>query len=404
MKVASDRLLRAVGRSGAHDLAIKVEVLHRGEKITEIETTFDPAADDVQPVDGTVTLDAKAESRGRLAINFADPLLVPKTYTDPLMPYVNELRVWRGVQWPDQAEPELISLGFYPIQDAEGSAQPGELALSLDCMDRSKHFIDATMRRDGLIQAGSPVDETILNLAWEVWPDVPYDFVPAPQPLPLLEYSLGDNRWELMVGCASAINGELFFDSEGVLVLRPRAEPMEGAPNVVITEGGVDGGGNRLPTYGVEYARGVYDTDGNLVSINRSISRDADVFNLWTVFPEAAEDLNLAPGVAIDDAPSSPTRFGGRFGSKPAPPYSNRFITTTQQAQDAAEGLRARDRGLLDAVNLAAYVNPALEPGDTARVIHGGLDIAREFVIDTLNIPLSADGAMDGVMREVRLR
>jgi hypothetical protein len=80
----------------------------------------------VDVLDGTVSLDANAASRGRLDITLPRDL-VPTGATSLLAPFGNELRVGRGIEFPDGTR-EIVPLGVYRIP--MGSASAGWTARS----------------------------------------------------------------------------------------------------------------------------------------------------------------------------------------------------------------------------------------------------------------------------------
>lgn len=366
-----------------------LDALDSAKAISRIELLVErQVVDVVEFTGGSVTLDAQAEVRGRLNLEVVGASNIPTAPGDhPLGPWGPELRAYRGV--PN----EQVSLGIFPIQSARPRSSSGELSMAIEAFDRAQIVADADFESDGVIAAGTPADEAILTLLWQAWPDVPYDFVPLAVPLPRLEYGAGEGRWSFVWNIAAACGHELFFDGDGVAILRPIPQPSrEGDPDTFLVEGPESRLASSIVT----------DHAGNLIGLDRDFDR-ADVNNRWKVIP-AGEDAELKPGIATDDDPSSLTYYHGPFGKKPAEPYRNQFVLTTTQAEDAAKGLRARNQGFLDQLTLSALVNPALEPGDVAHITRGELGVDEQHILDLLTIPLTADGAMDTSTRAVRRR
>lgn len=360
-----------------HVVATVVQVLQEGTPLNEVEI-----------LGGSVTVDGRAAVRRRMSLSVGDPALIPNDSTDLLTPYGNELQVFRGFRYPD-GDSELASLGVFPIQTTDTSSEPGDTTVSVDALDRSQRFADATFERDGQIAPGTKAVDAMLELALEVWPSVPRQLPDLAITLPRMEYSADGDRWGFIQGIAAGIGYETYFNSDGIWRMAAITEKAPGQPDVVISEG---------PE--ARLASGEYDTDGNLLAIRRNWSRE-ETYNKWTVIPNS-DNAEIGSGVAVDDDPRSPTNYYGRFGKKPAPAYRNQFVTTLLQAEDAAKGLRARDRGLLDSIDFTAFTDPAMDVGMVALVRRGELDLNDEHVIDTLTLPLDIDGEMSATTRAVR--
>lgn len=87
MRDVSDAFLEEVARS--HTVAVLVESYRNGIKTGEIDKVES----------GSVTLDRRASIRGNCDLNIVDDGtlgLIPTEASDPLAPYGQELRIWRG--------------------------------------------------------------------------------------------------------------------------------------------------------------------------------------------------------------------------------------------------------------------------------------------------------------------
>src|SRR5207253_939905 len=157
-----------------------------------------------------------------------------------------------------------------------------------------------------------------------------YDFVDFPGLTPLLRADEADDRWAFARGMAEEFGMELYFNAEGSPILRPiPAIVVSSQPVAYLVEGqdGVQVAGDPMPS---------------LLDLTKHLSR-TDAHNKWIVTGENPNEDGPAPRAeAVDDNPTSPTRYGGPFGMKPDF-YSSSFISTNEQAQQAASGRKARE-------------------------------------------------------------
>lgn len=366
----ADRWAHAIAHS--HRLAVEATLLDQGDE-TDLGTVLD----------GSVTLDAKAATRGRLDLTLAADSasgLVPSDPSDPLAPYGSEISVARGIEYPE-GDSELIPLGVYRIEDVEVLDAGDNLALRVVGLDRSKRIIDARFEEPYEIAAGTNYADAILETVQAAHPEVEHDFTTTSRTTPLLVAEEGEDRWAFCQEMATAIGCELFFDGDGVLVLRAVVEPAGGAPDWHLVEG----------------------DDGVLIEASRRWTR-AGAYNRVIVtgenLGEAAEPVR---GVATDDNPNSPTYYFGPFGRVPRF-YRSEFITTEEQAEGAAAAILGRELGTTRSVQFGTVVNPKLAPGSMVRIARQRAGINEEdHIVDQLTIPLSAEGQMTGQTRAVQV-
>lgn len=353
----------------------------------------DPVALPVE--DGKVVLDSRAEVRGRVeGLTIPGAQWVPSDPADPLAPFGNEIRVWRGMQYGpgDVGEitgsgslvfvdsegnlNELVSLGIFGIEEAESS----EGVTMLNCLDRSQRLIDASFTEDYTIAGGTDFLTGLRNTLIAGYPQIVFDFIERELLTPTLIASEGDNRWsEFCLYMAEAIGCELYFNGDGIAKLAPIPDPASTAPVARIEEG----------------------EGGMLLSASKKMSREG-AYNRFTYIGENPDNEVPPRGVATDEDPASPTYWGGPFGQKPAPPEHSAFISTDAQAADAAAGRLARERGVLTTVDFGAIPNPALEPSDVVGVRRSISGIDEAHAIDMLEYPLNGE-EMTGATRGLRV-
>lgn len=334
-------------------------------------------------VDGTVTLDQRAATRGRLDLTLApddtsDIELVPDSPTALLAPYGNEIQVSRGITYPDGTS-ELVSLGIFRIEDTETVDTAAGQQVRVTGMDRSKILIDARFEEPYQVASGTNYATAIEDVLTAGYPTIETSFTATSRTTPLLIAQEGDDRWAFAQQMAQAIGMDLYFDGDGVCVLVPSSTLSSGSAVIDLVEG----------------------EGGVLLDASRRWSRQS-TFNRVIATGENTGEGAPARGIATDDNASSPTYYYGPFGRVPRF-YASPFLTTDAQAEDAAAAILARELGTTQQVSFGAIVNPALEPGDVARITRARSGIDEDHVIDALTIPLSAGGVMTGSTRAVQV-
>lgn len=340
---------------------------------------------------GSVTLDITAATRGRADITFVDPSLIPTKPTDTLAPYSNELSIARGLTYSDGTS-EVKQLGLLRIEEVEITDE-----IQVTLLDRANKVAEAKFEAPYTTPDGTDLLEEIESICRVAIPDLTTDFIIREAPTVTLHAEEGDDRWEYVQNIAAALGCDLYFNAAGTLTLRT-------VPNV----------SNPPVAYLVEGEEGVSVRPPTLMDLTKRWSR-TETFNRWKAVGDNPDNEDAPPsGVAYDDHPSSPTRYGGPFGKKPAEVFSSPMITTADQAQDAANGLRDKGLGAVQSVDFGALVNPALEPGDVIHVTRTRRDptdldrlikVADEsHIIDSLTIPLDAGGTMTGTTRAIQVR
>jgi hypothetical protein len=366
MRPTTDRFLDAIIQS--HTLAVQVEILDNGEIIQTLDTV----------TGGTVTLDAKAQARGRVDLTIVDDgtlELVPTAPTDPLAPYGRELRVSRGIRYPDDTL-ELIPLGVLRIDDTNVDDVAGSLTIQIAGQDRSARISDARFEEPHNITQGTNIADAILDLIQAVYPTVETNFAVTDVTTPKLIAEEQGDRWKLCQDIAEAAGMRLYFDGAGVLVLTPEAT---GDAAVTLAEGEA----------------------GVLIQAGRSWSRQGS-YNVLVVTGENTGEAAPARAVVRDTNPLSPTYAYGSFGSVPKF-FVSQFITTDAQAHDAATAMLARELGTTQSVKFGSLVLPHLEPGDVARITRARAGVDEDHCLDSIVIPLTADGTMTGATRAVQV-
>lgn len=360
MRAVSDRFLAALRKS--HRVRSTVDVLYDNV----------PLFEGLDVVDGTVTLDRTAEARGRCDLTVANFDLL-----STLTPYGYEIRVRRGVVYPDGDE-ELVSLGIFLIQST-AVVEPGRL-VRIAGIDRSQRVRDARLEDPYQIAAGTDYAGAILTLIEgnattdPVVFTVPFRFTTTAHVTPLITLDEQADRWAEAVSMATSIGCELYFDGDGTCTLQDEPDVTTDEPVWTVDDG----------------------ADGVLVEAAVNLDR-ATAYNRVIAAGENGGSGATYRGTATDDDPASPTYYYGPFGRKPRF-YASPFIASNAQAVSAAGAILLQSLGVARSVSFSAVVNPALEASDVIIVRRTGLGVDEVHVVDSLTIPL-AGGSMSAATR-----
>lgn len=299
---------------------------------------------------------------------------------DPLTPYGNELRVYRGVRHYGGGL-DLVPLGVFGITDPHISDLDGDLRLTVQGYDRGKKVARARLRNTYRIPSGTNVGTAIRTLIQDGVPaftNAFFNFTPTTRTTPLLVYEAGTDRWQIAQDLAAAIGMRLYFDAEGICVMKPIPVLSERAKVWDFLEGEA------------------------LMKASKVLSGET-TYNHVVVSGESLDpDTPPVRGEAFDNDKRSPTWIGGSFGDV-VYFFSSPSITSTAQATETAEALLRNTRGLTEQVDIEALVNPALEVGDVVRVHATRLKVGGLYIVDSFKVPMEPEGKMQVTMRRQSL-
>lgn len=371
---APGALLRSL--SGSHKATFEARIL------STFQSGDDPAGTAIPILGGDVQMDATAQIQRILELETSGTVegdsrrsIFPRRATDVLAPYGTEVFVRRGV---DVGSTVLwVPLGYYRIDAVEQDDSPfGPIRLS--CSDRMAGIVDARPLQPREFQRTRTVASVFVELVGEVYPDAVVIFDDDSGAANVGRVLvMEDSRYAVLQEVATSLGKIMFWDGNGLL--RVMTAPAEETPVWEVKAG----------------------FHGVLVTAGRRVTRDG-VYNAVVATGEGSES-DVAPvlGIAVDNGPNSPTRWGGPFGRVPRF-YSSPFITNVGQAENAARQLLRNSIGAPFAVDFGSIVNPSLQPYDPIRVTQQ--DGNRELhVVERLTIPLTADASMSGSTREKTL-
>lgn len=336
----------------------------------------------VEVTDGSVTLDSGRDARARTSLNVIGiDDLIPVDDTSPLNVYGTELAAYRGIETPENTF--LVPLGIFGIDHSVVSDTGSAVTIAVDGRDRAARFMapEGSFETSGFVSSGTEAGQAILDVLLMSWPGMPYDataFASFTAPLPDVAYDEGEDRWAFASGIATAVGAELYFDRFGELTIAMIPTQRDADAVATIAEG----------------------EGGTLLNISRDWDRSR-VINRWTVFGENPSNDSDAPiprGVALDNNPSSPTYYYGRFGKRLDSTH-NSYVGTAVQAADMANGLLAKTIGAPDSISFGAIVDPGRSPHDIIEVERSRLGVAARHILDSVTIPLGHEEIMTGATR-----
>lgn len=365
MRPVSTRFIETLGSS--HKIAVEASIVQTGQVLEGL-------------VEGAVNLDSTAAIRGSVDLTIIDNgqyNLVPTSPADALAPYGNEIQVKRGIEFSDGTK-EMVSLGVFRIDtvDVNDTGQGTEIRIS--GLDRAASIGDAKFDSPGEVNATTTVSTAIQDLVGDVRSDIQYRFDAVDFGLPRVAYEEGGDRWELARRLATLSGGELYFDGDGFLVLKPIPSTTDN-PSAEITEG----------------------EGGVLLSVARRWTRE-NTFNRVIVTGESMNGSVPFRGDAYDDDSTSPTYYYGNFGEVIQFERSD-VVGSAAQAEAAAVGMLEKVKGTTAELSFGSIVQPHIEPGDIVRVKRSALEIDENHVIDRLTIPLTSAAEMSATTRGVTI-
>lgn len=372
MYAITDRFKRAIKRS--HTISTHVEVLDQNWAVLH---------NDLYVTQGNASVNSKNANRRSCSVTVVDPTgeLTPSEATDLLHPISgNRFRLWRGIQYAPR-DTEEVSLGVFDIYDSDTIDSGENMTTQLRGFDFSKRIQRARLESNYKVDAGTNYGTAIEDLVRFAWPGVETSFATVTAVAPDLVFGasgdqVGGDPWKYAQEMAASIGHEIFFDIQGYCILRP----VPGSDDPIVWE----------------YAEG---DDAMLLHLTRRI-RIENTFNKIIATGENSASDNPVRGEAIDNDPNSPTYYGGPYGEVPGF-FRSSYIRTQEQATEAAEARLRQVKGATESVQVTATPNPAHEAGDVVQVTRANSKIDSRFVIDSFNVNLSAQQAMNISMRDV---
>lgn len=361
----SENFIRRVRESG-HRKTV-VDILSGGQSNVLV-------AENIPIQGGSIKADRTASIRRSGSLIIPEKQLVP-SFSSTLTPYGVEIKVRHGIVYPDKTE-ELIPCGVFILDTTSWSEDTGPIP-TIEFFDRSMPMERAQVG-PVLDYSGALPSAVIASLIEYFWPDLPVDIeVGLDDPINPggTVYSSG-NHWDIVEQQARKMGAEIYFDVIGNPVVR------------------------RLPVFNDTTSTNdaVWDcttgSNGILTKAQRAITREG-VYNAIYVLGAAPSypGAEIPYAFAINQIPSSPTYFDGpfrRMGIK----ITDNTLTTFVDCQRVANEKLAEVTRLGESLSFESIPNPAVEPGDIAKItyVSGETQVG---LVESFTLPLGA-GSMSG--------
>lgn len=323
----SQRFLDALTQS--HVLATRVDVWRGGVKL---ET-------DIPIAGGSVSVDESSQVRRTLSLEVADPSLDPVNTDSLLTPFGSELHVRTGIRYPE-GDTELVPVGVFGIESVSRGGV-GETT-SVNATDRARAVAEYRLLRPLNIAADRPVVDYIaeivhyVNASWDV-----YDLTNSSEYTNAV--TVESERWDAIELLADSIGAEVFFDPEGVCIIREVPTDLTEESVWSVAAGDL----------------------GTLGDVATGINRER-VYNGVVATGETQDET--PPPTSFVYQKSGPFRWGGPFGKVPRF-YASPLLKTTNQTRLAAGTILARSTGYAQRITPTVIRNPALDVGDVITVV-----------------------------------
>lgn len=371
----SDRFKAAVRQS--HRRVSRVDVLVNSEVVGSIGTLPD-GTEYGGVIGGQVEIERTTVRRRLSGLVVIDPdALLTRTVTEGgiewLTPWGNEIRVWRGIDYQDGSEPEMVPLGTFQLWDLDESFP--EVAVT--AYDRAHVINSFRFTTPFHIERDLPLHLAVRRVIETRWPGVPlvYNFAETPYTTPAIMLEEQDEPWTRASKRLAAAGGmDLHFGPMGDVVMTQ--EPTE-ANQFVAVERFFEGTDSvRLP--------GTSRTRSAAQRYNGVIVTAENTDNVTGTNPPGPIRAEV-----WDMNPASPTYAEGRFGRRPRW-YANPWARTADQCRSSGQAVLRSELGATDGYRLRIVPMGYLDAGDLIEFGAGTGDIiTASQMLDKATIPLA---------------
>lgn len=336
-----------------HQATSRGELLWAGTKMEDL--TF---------ISGTVSGDRGATVRRTFQANI-DPRCAPRHLSSPITPYGGQIRVWRGIRFPNGDHIEVpIFFGRIDLVDW------GRDQISVRCQDLAAAMVDARFEVPITATRGWRVYDQIKALIQDVDASFVVNNLTTSTENITTPATWDRERVEALDNLAQGIGAEWYAGVDGQFYIQP------------------------LPAITSDPAVWVIDSGDEGVVITRQSQLDrARVYNAVVVNGEPPDGTPPAYGVVHDDNPDSLTRWGGPFGKVPRF-FSSQFITTNAQALATAQSMLGDAIAGTRGVSVSCVPNPKLNLGDVVLLQTGAGDFDGMYFVNTLNLSMEPETPM----------
>lgn len=364
---ASARFIAEIKRS--HTVISYVDVISPTQQVVTLPFTA-----------GDVRVDKTAEVRRAFTGTCLDLTgeITPDEPTDLLTPFGTTLRPYRGVQYADTKEVEVMSLGIFRLSSSTVDDSGGSVTIALEAFDLSRTVARDKFTDVYVIPVGTNLVQAIKDILARTFDDLQYDAVSSTmvttQPI---VYDANDNPWEKASLLARSMGCDLYFDVDGWVVI---------APPVDI---------NALPSPDFTYVEGQGTT---LLGASKKFSDEPGFNGVVLTGESPGDELPPVRAVAWDEDPTSATYHLGPYGEVPQF-VTDQNIKTTEDAQATANQLVKNLLGFSYSLSVTSWTNPALEAGNVVQVERAKSKVSGLFAVDAFSVPLAASGTQTLTLR-----
>ena len=349
-----------------HRVAARVDLLTQGDIIDLSEQGIITG--------GSVNV-SSTETRRAMDLAAIDPdnLWVPTSADDPLAPAGNELRLWRGIDFQDGSDPELVPIGTFRFITTDAPAPQ----LSLSGMDRSwvvrGNPFDATVTIASGTNVITAINSILLRAVGSPTTALATNFPDLDEVTNTMTFEAETDPWSVLTDLAANVGHDIYFTPLGTLTMVPVPDPTTGIPIWEFDDSNAE----------------------NLGLPGLQLSWDAsDAVNRVVAIGENPDNSTVYRGEAKDTDPNSPTRWDGPFGRRTLI-IRDEKIASQAQAESRAKAEMLKRLGIPQSLTIPAMVNPAFEVGDIIQVTSekfGGYQATA--IIDSFSVPLRANEGM----------
>lgn len=323
---------------------------------------------DVDNAGGTVAVDATAQIRRRMEnLSITDITLAPMTQDALLAPYENEVRISRGIEFPNGVR-EIYPLGVFGIEQVHITESRDGLTVTIEQgNDRSAAVSQNAWTQPYPIEPATNVGAAIRAIVEDRLPGATFNFAltDALTPGLILGTSSQNDPWKDAADLAQSIGYDLFFDPAGVCVLRPFPSDADAASFF----------------YGD-------DQPNPLLSIDRVMTRE----NSYTQVVAVAESSTL--GEPLRSVASIPSNRPRTFF------YKTTLATSQEQLDAAAAALLRRYSGVYSTTSIVGIPDPRLDVNTVGLVSRAAVGIFEErMLLESFSVGLTPAETMPMTVR-----
>lgn len=323
--------------------------------------------------------------------------LIPTSPQSLTAPFGNEVFIESGIAAQGAANADWTPLGLFAIATTEVDDSTIDLVVTLTVYDRSWVISQRKFKEPyNFPAAGGNFVAEIIHLVNQVAPEYNVgainNLTPTSATVPVASYNQGSDPWQAALDMANAVGYELFFNVNGILTGFPTPNPQTTATTFVFTDQTATALGVAAPPAGNPYDYQIGQSPFAIpVAVASIFTRDR-IYNDFIVTGTGTQNApgaasgSTAPVIAEaqDLNPSSPTYVNGPMGDVPNFTQSN-FVTTSAQAQEAADNLLAMSVAEAWTVTVSTPPNPIFDIDDVIEVNRARLGLnGTRVVIDTI--------------------